>query len=762
MPQYRSPGVYVEEIDAGPKPIEGVSTSICGAVGVTARGPTSGKPVLCTSFLDFTRTFGGMLQPPKDANQFSKWAEGTDGGYWWSFPLAVRAFFDNGGEQIYIKRVFHQDSQHPANSAKPSAAAAGRGLVSAVVQDAAKTATQLKLAHLVGIGSGSAVKVINGNTRQSLGSFTVTAIDSKNFVTLDAAVGTDVSAKRGDFVELAAYQAAETLSFEANSTGVWGDDLTVKVEPMVGNTLSLLVDPVVGQTDAAVMTVTKVDPGPSDEKRTITVDAVAGLPGGDLADGQRVVINSDEYVVSSLDKPNNKFVIAGVPLVGAKARRLRSANSQSQPKTLNVWGASALYKGAIVELIASDQTKEVFTVTDDVTGPLVNLSAAPAAKYLEGNRIRLIEAQVTVVYAPEAGDAAEEVFGNLSFAPDSANYIVKQINSLSKLVSLPPADQGGVAADLSQLKDFPITEIPSGVQLKDGDDKLEILTSDDFVGVDGGSGHRTGIQALEDITDISIIVVPGMWSPVIQSAMITQCETLKSCFAILDPPNGLDIAGIQDFRAPLDTKYAALYYPWVVVRDPSISDDVAMAPSGHMAGLYARVDNERGVHKAPANEVIRGIQKLADDVTKREQDLLNPKNINALRYFPGRGNRVWGARVVTSDSAWKYINVRRLFIYVEQSIDYGTQWVVFEPNDEPLWARVRQSIENFLTTVWRSGALQGSKASEAFFVKCDYATMTQDDIDNGRLICLIGIAPVKPAEFVIFRIQQKTLDQTTA
>jgi uncharacterized protein len=159
--------------------------------------------------------------------------------------------------------------------------------------------------------------------------------------------------------------------------------------------------------------------------------------------------------------------------------------------------------------------------------------------------------------------------------------------------------------------------------------------------------------------------------------------------------------------------------------------------------------------------VVRGIQKFADDVTKREQDLLNPQSINALRYFPGSGYRVWGARVVTSDSAWKYINVRRLFIFVEQSIDRGTQWVVFEPNDEPLWARVRQTITNFLTTVWRSGALQGGKADEAFFVKCDHTTMTQDDIDNGRLICLIGIAPVKPAEFVIFHIQQKTLDQTT-
>jgi phage tail sheath protein FI len=197
------------------------------------------------------------------------------------------------------------------------------------------------------------------------------------------------------------------------------------------------------------------------------------------------------------------------------------------------------------------------------------------------------------------------------------------------------------------------------------------------------------------------------------------------------------------------------------VRDPSLRRDIEMAPSAHMAGIYARVDVERGVHKAPANEVIRGISRIAADVTKREQDMLNPRNINALRFFPGRGNRVWGARCVTSDASWKYINVRRLFIMIEESIDEGTQWVVFEPNDETTWARVRLSITNFLTTQWRSGALQGTTAAEAFFVKCDRTTMTQDDIDNGRLICVIGIAPVKPAEFVIFRIQQKTLDTTT-
>ncbi|HKX30752.1 MAG TPA: phage tail sheath C-terminal domain-containing protein, partial [Blastocatellia bacterium] len=239
------------------------------------------------------------------------------------------------------------------------------------------------------------------------------------------------------------------------------------------------------------------------------------------------------------------------------------------------------------------------------------------------------------------------------------------------------------------------------------------------------------------------------------------CEILKDRFAVLDPRDRLDIEGIRTFREVFDTKYAALYYPWIEVRDPLAKRNVGIAPSGHIAGIYARVDVERGVHKAPANEVIRGITKIVDDITKREQDLLNPRNINVLRFFPGRGNRVWGARVVTSDASWKYINVRRLFLFVEESIEEGTQWVVFEPNDEPLWARVRQTITNFLTSVWRTGALQGTKPDEAFFVKIDRTTMTQDDIDNGRLICLIGIAPVKPAEFVIFRIQQKTVETTT-
>jgi phage tail sheath protein FI len=177
-------------------------------------------------------------------------------------------------------------------------------------------------------------------------------------------------------------------------------------------------------------------------------------------------------------------------------------------------------------------------------------------------------------------------------------------------------------------------------------------------------------------------------------------------------------------------------------------------PGGHIAGVYARSDEARGVHKAPANEIVRGATALQFPLTKGEQDILNPIGVNVTRTFPGRGIRVWGARTTSSDPLWKYINVRRLFLFLEESIDEGTQPFVFEPNDEKLWDRVRQTITQFLTRVWRDGALMGTTPEQAFFVKVDRTTMTQDDIDNGRLIVLIGVAPVKPAEFVIFRIAQ--------
>ena len=240
--------------------------------------------------------------------------------------------------------------------------------------------------------------------------------------------------------------------------------------------------------------------------------------------------------------------------------------------------------------------------------------------------------------------------------------------------------------------------------------------------------------------------------------MIAHCELMGDRVAILDPPPGLNAQQIKDWRidkAGYDSKYAALYWPWVKVFDPADRPATCFVPpSGHIAGIWARNDDTRGVHKAPANEVVRGAIALEIQITKGEHDLLNPVGINCIRAFPGRGIRVWGARTLSTDPAWRYLNVRRLFNYLEESILNGTQWVVFEPNDHALWAKIRRTIAAFLVNEWRKGALFGLTPDEAFYVKCDARPTRPRRIDAGQVVCEIGVAPVKPAEFVIFRLSQ--------
>ncbi|WP_283117681.1 phage tail sheath family protein [Anaerotruncus colihominis] len=281
----------------------------------------------------------------------------------------------------------------------------------------------------------------------------------------------------------------------------------------------------------------------------------------------------------------------------------------------------------------------------------------------------------------------------------------------------------------------------------------------DYMGSNNGPGKRTGIQAFLENAQVSIMAVPGVTDSDVQLALVAHCENTKSRFAVLDIPlDKKKVGDVLDHRNMFDTSYAALYHPWLEVFDPLARKSSYMPPSGAMVGIYARTDTERGVQKAPANEVVRGCTGLSCPYNEGEQDILNPQGVNLIRSFTGRGIRVWGARTASSNPLWKYINVRRLFIFVEESLKANTNWVVFEPNSEALWGRVQRTIELFLSSMWRSGALAGTSPGEAFFVNIGRSTMTQDDIDNGRLICNIGIAPVKPAEFVIFRITQHTVE----
>lgn len=294
----------------------------------------------------------------------------------------------------------------------------------------------------------------------------------------------------------------------------------------------------------------------------------------------------------------------------------------------------------------------------------------------------------------------------------------------------------------------------------------EALSAESYV---GDPDQRTGFGGLEAVEEITMVAAPDLMSAYergvldqetvisVQQGLIAHCEAMGDRIAVLDPPPGLTPAQVKTWRMEttgFDSKYATLYYPWIKVFDPAAGRNAFVPPSGHIAGVWARNDGSRGVHKAPANEVVRGAVALQTQITKGEHDLLNPIGLNCVRAFPGRGIRVWGARTLASDPAWRYLNVRRLFNYLEESILTGTQWVVFEPNDDALWARVRRTISAFLVNEWRKGALFGLTPDDAFYVKCDRETNPPESVDAGQVICEIGVAPVKPAEFVVFRLAQ--------
>jgi phage tail sheath protein FI len=300
---------------------------------------------------------------------------------------------------------------------------------------------------------------------------------------------------------------------------------------------------------------------------------------------------------------------------------------------------------------------------------------------------------------------------------------------------------------------------------------IDLRGGSDGTGAPGIGDYTAALDRLLALEDVAIAAAPGAAAlggtlpAAVNLALVTHAETRRAYrIAVLDTPALLEPQGVRDLKSAIDSTHAAIYYPWVMVAnplaagDPSQPSELALPPSGFVAGIYARTDIERGVWKAPANETVAGALRLQRDVRFGEQEVLNPLGINCLRALPNRGIRVWGARTASSDPEWKYVNVRRYFLYLEASIDRGTQWAVFEPNGERLWANVRNTISDFLYNEWVSGALLGETAKQAFFVRCDRTTMTQNDLDNGRLVCLIGVAVLKPAEFVIFRIGQKTAD----
>ena len=303
------------------------------------------------------------------------------------------------------------------------------------------------------------------------------------------------------------------------------------------------------------------------------------------------------------------------------------------------------------------------------------------------------------------------------------------------------------------------------IALADGNDGAEPSSYETDVTGPLPPEDPEGFDALEDLDDVSIVAAPGYTALANESArqsvqgeLIGHCEKMKYRIAVLDTPEDQEVRNARDWRGQVDSKYAALYYPWITILDPVSRTTLNLPPSGFVAGIYARNDVQNGVQKAPANEVVRSAIDFEKRINKAQQEVLNPEGVNCFRFFEGRGYRLWGARMATSDAEFKYVNIRRYLAYLERSVDEGTQVFVFESNGSDLWRNVTRTITSFLLNEWRSNRLMGTTPEQAFFVRCDRSTMTQNDIDNGRLICEIGVALLRPAEFVIFRIGQKLLD----
>lgn len=666
----------------------------------------------------------------------------------------------------------------------------------------------LRLVNRGNLAAGQIIRIGTGATQETL------VVDSVPTDPLDTSItvnhplafnhpGTGVSSTSDSVVRLTRTQTATSTLTQAIATG---------------QTLLMLADSAATFTAGAIVEIGAATDGNREYQILgnavdLALVEIQGLAGTTVGGG---VMFDHSRGATIAERGQSLRVRAIDP--GAWGNCLRLKAEDETPPVLSTTAAANPNPGDATLTLASTVGIEVGTVLAieftpgvpvlrkvvSITGKVVTLSNSHTVAVAAGTRVTTREFRLAVECVqinPLTGQSrliASEVHRQLSMDPRHSRYVTKVVGAIFRSSTTTPRRADGRTdgeSDLIRVEDAladqttgtlsPSAELqaitntrlgpdliwealPGGRQvavgrsLMNGDDRIAAITDDTYIGTDANDpGDRTGLFALKNIDEISIVAIPGRTTQRVQEALINHCELLHYRFAVLDSQVSDDLAGVQEQRGLYDTKYAALYYPWLRIDDPfpdnpRITTQVSIPPSGHVLGIYARSDIERGVHKAPANEVIRGISDLEVKFTKEEQDILNPRNINVLRNFRenNRGLRVWGARVLTSDPDWKYVNVRRLFIFIEKSIDRGTQWVVFEPNDEPLWQRVKRVITSFLTNVWRDGALMGRTPEEAFFVKCDRTTMTQNDIDNGRLIVQIGIAPVKPAEFVIFRIGQ--------
>lgn len=652
MPEYLAPGVYVEEVSFRSRSIEGVSTTTAGFVGPTRFGPIDQLPTAVTSLSEFESIYGDGQQLTYDVGMM-------DNFLWHS----ARAFFEEGGRQLYCMRVFSPSSASDDGHARALLNIESGDDSLAIQSRFPGNAGNMRVRFTLRMGQN----VLSGDPVR--GNSGVVSQPVKFAPKVGSLLPNDIV-----WVSTAGHGAFYIAEHDFNgTTGKWSwrfhpatttPATSAETQILELDNLNFTANPLASDVVRVVTLVITVTPSERNALARIWTD-IPLSPNHERDDAP------DSLTAVFAQMPLNLDAARTLPIVITVGKNIRTG--------LDVLDA-------------------LFRAKSDLRTALESLTSNDA-------KIR--------AGSSEAARSVDVILtnGNDGKRPGAATY-------------------EGTAEENSTVK--------------------------------------TGLMAFEDIDDISIIAAPGSTfayetnpevaenATTIINLLISHAERMRYRIAVIDSGNNQSIAAVRAMRGHIDSSYAALYYPWVRVLDPITRREINLPPSGFVAGIYARNDTTRAVYKAPANEVVRLAVGFETSLNKSQQDMLNPEGINCFRFFEGRGLRLWGARTASSDPQWKYVNLRRYFAYIERSLDKGTQWAVFEPNGEVLWANVRRTIEDFLLREWQMGALLGDTPEKAYFVRCDRSTMTQNDLDNGRLVCLIGIAPLSSAEFVVFRVGQWT------
>jgi phage tail sheath protein FI len=778
--EYLAPGVYVEEVSFRAKSIEGVGTSTAAFVGPARRGPEvtnpddpDQAPDLLTSFGDFERIYGGTGDLSVSGSSLRN-----------HLALAVQAFFNNGGSRLYVARVSLGGA---AGTASAGVAGTWRGRFSGVAANAVVAASlRTQAAGSSALNAASAGTILRhaptatAPAALTAGTFPLN-LDPGDTLTITLAGGPGTVSRSASFRNKVA--ASLTATFAEPTGAGSGFRLAVNGAAEVVVSGDFLDTAAVVAAIQAALTAA----GQAGEVN-VTSGGIGSvtLTTTDLGSGASLAVFSPTL-----------FTFADMSASGSG--NVTDINAVTSIEVLTAFSGSSGFTvtapGGVLTVSVTDSayTGPGATLTLSGDAPAlarfgaVTLSSAgtgAATTFYRKDAAGVWQGLVSGTFDPATAVSSVDTIVSLNLEV-SADGVVQYYEDLG-LDSLHPRYLPTVLAETPESRRDRLS------QLVWFDPAVAVTTANMLAGILGGGASATftltggtdgvtpssetawedALATLNRREDISMVASPGYtaFAPSlaasIQDALITHAEGRRVYrVAILDTPDGLTPNEAAEWRGRVDTTRAAMYYPWIVTSNPNARTgdatqprEINVPPSGSLAGVYARTDILRGVFKAPANEVVRGALRFEYPVNFAEQELLNPLGVNCLRFFPGRGYRVWGARTSTSDPEWKYINVRRYFLYLEASIERGTQWAVFEPNGERLWANIRETIDAFLFNEWKNGALLGGSPKEAYFVRCDRSTMTQNDIDNGRLVCLIGVAPLRPAEFVIFRIGQKTAD----